>query len=433
MFLALYKSLMRLSTPVLELYLARRQRQGKEDPLRAGERRGRPRRARGTAPLVWFHGASVGESLSLLALVERVLQQYPAIEVMMTTGTVTSASLMQARLPQGAFHQYMPVDHPRWTESFLEHWRPDLVIWSESEFWPNMLAGIKKRHIPAVLLNARMSESSFRRWRRAGGAARTVLETFALCLGQNAAEAERLRILGAGAVQVSANLKYAAAPLPHDPQALAVLRDTIGTRPLLLWASTHPGEEEMAARVHLRLKPAFPALLTVIVPRHPARGGQIAEILRMAGLRVAQRSGGALPAADDDVYLADTLGELGLFFRLARLVVMGGSFAAIGGHNPIEPAQLGCVIFYGPQMYNFLTIREDFSARQAALPVCDEEDLVQKLSEALHHPEDLAPVAAAALALTEEKAPVLETLMQELSPWLERIAPKEREKEKAAC
>lgn len=428
----LYKSLMRLSTPLLEAALSKRLRLGKEDPLRCAERRGQPQRARGSAPLVWFHGASVGESLSLLALVERVLRDNPKLEVMVTTGTVTSARLMAERLPQGAFHQYIPVDHPVWTENFLDHWRPDLVIWSESEFWPNMLDGIQRRGVPAVLLNARMSEASFRRWKLARASARAVLETFSLCLGQNAAEAARLEELGAKNVRVSANLKYAAAPLPHDPKMLAEMQVIVGARPRLLWASTHLGEEAMAGRVHAWLKREFPALLTIVVPRHPARGAEIAQELRGQGLKVAQRSRGEIPQGENDIYLADTLGELGMFFRLSPLVVMGGSFADIGGHNPIEPAQAGCVVFYGPEMYNFLSIREDFARHGAALSAQDEGELERKLASALRDPSSVAPVAAAALALTGEKAHVLDELSAALSPWLGNLTQKRKE-EKAAC
>ncbi len=340
MLLSLYKNLLRVTTPLLEAHLQKRAERGREDPARAGERRGKPILPRGPKPLVWFHAASVVESLSLLALIARILKDHSALDVMVTTGTVTSARLMAERLPKGAFHQYMPVDHPAWVARFLDHWQPDFVIWAESDFWPNMLAEIKRRKIPAVLLNARMSEKSFRKWQWAGGAMRGVLETFTLCLAQNAAEAKRLEALGARNVRISANLKYAAAALPCDDAKLAALKTAVGARPLVLWASTHPGEEEMALRLHAHLQKTRPALLTIIVPRHPVRGAELKAMALRSGLQAHLRSEGALPASGDGIYIADTLGELGVFYRLSKIAILGGSFADIGGHNPIEPAQL---------------------------------------------------------------------------------------------
>lgn len=415
MLLGIYKAVMRASTPLLEAYLMKRQQRGKEDPLRAGERRGAAARGRGTRPLAWFHAASVGESLSLLSVVTRVLRDAPDIDVMVTTGTVTSAKLMAERLPQGAFHQYIPVDHPSWVGKFLDHWQPGLVVWAESEFWPNMLLAVKARGIPAVLLNARMSEGSFRRWKWAKGSISSMLSAFSLCLAQNSAEAARLTALGAKDVRVSANLKYAAAPLPADDGKLAALKDAYSRRKLLLWASTHPGEEEIALATHKALRGTFPDLSTVIVPRHPQRGTEVLSLAHKAGLAGSLRSRGEEPG---DVYIADTLGELGLFFRLCPLVVMGGSFADIGGHNPIEPGQLGCAVFYGPVMYNFLTISEDFLSARAAIQVQGRDDLVERLKAAFADPASVAPVAAAALALTQQKSHIVDDLSAILAPYL---------------
>lgn len=422
MLTTLYKQLMKSTTPLLEAYLQRRTRRGKEDPARAGERRGIASRPRGDAPLVWFHAASVGESLSLLALITRLRVDHPALQVMVTTGTVTSAKLMAERLPPGAFHQYMPVDHPVWTERFLNHWRPNLVIWSESEFWPNMLAGIRARNIPAVLLNARMSENSFRRWQLARGLIGGVLKTFSLCLGQNEAEAARLKALGAKDARVAGNLKYAAKPLPSNPAELEKLQGLIGTRPHLLWASTHLGEEDLAMRLHAALKKAVPSLLTIIVPRHPIRGAEVAVLAQKHGVSAARRSTGGLPDAAQEIYIADTLGELGLFYRLSPLCIMGGSFVPVGGHNPIEPGQLGCCIFYGPHMFNFVTICHDFESRGAARRVAGGAALEEELMAALKDPARCAPLASAAKEWTEKQSHVVDETLALLSPYLAEAA-----------
>ena len=354
--------------------------------------------------LIWLHGASVGESLSLLSVITALLKADPALHVMVTTGTVTSAKLMQDRLPDGAFHQYIPVDHPAWVKSFLDHWQPDVIGWAESEFWPNMLSEICTRDIPAVLLNARMSEKSFKSWRRAPGMIASMLQCFSTCLAQSQLDADRLKALGAKNVSIAANLKYAAAPLPCNTHALESLKNTVGGRKTILWACTHPGEEDIAAATHKTLKTTAPDLLTIIVPRHPLRGDDITAMLQQRDLTAAQRSKNATPSHADDIYIADTLGELGVFFSLCKTGVMGGSFADIGGHNPIEPAQYGCTILYGPHMYNFRTISADFENRHAALRVQNATMLATKLKKILQAPENYASIATAAQAWVEEKS-----------------------------
>lgn len=418
MLLGAYNILMRVSTPFLQRYLQRRTRAGKEDTRRSGERRGIAGQPRPAGKLVWFHAASVGESLSLLSLITQTRKTCPEINVLVTTGTVTSAKLMAERLPSGALHQYVPVDHPAWVARFLDHWQPDLALWAESEFWPNLLMAMQERGIPAVLLNARMSKDSFRTWSRIKGTAQKLLSTFDLCLAQNTAEADRLKTLGAKHVKVSANLKYAAVPLPFEAAALEKLRAQIGARPVLLWASTHAGEEVMAMRVHQALGTQAPDLLTIIVPRHPVRGAEITADMTVAGFAVSRRSAEEAMTPQTQIYIADTLGELGLFYRACTHVVMGGSFADIGGHNPIEPAQYGCVIFFGPMTYNFLTIMEDFRQAKAVIEIRDEADLIAKLRPALAAPDVYAATGAAAAAMTAEKASVVEAVMAELAPFL---------------
>lgn len=418
MILFLYKNILRGTTPLLERLLKKRLAAGKEDGARSHERRGAPVKARGDQPLIWFHAASVGESVALLALVTRLRQLYPQWQVMVTTGTVTSAKLMAERLPNGAFHQYIPVDSPLWVEGFLTHWRPNLVIWSESDFWPNMLMAIQRRAIPAVLLNARMSEKSFRRWQWAKGTIRTLLQTFDLCLAQNSGEAARLEKLGARNVKIAGNLKYAAEPLPYDARQLEILNTAIGDRPHLLWASTHVGEEIIAARVHRALKEKYPRLLTIIVPRHPQRGAAIAAEM---GSGAKLRSLGQLPDEMDQIYIADTLGELGLFYRAAKQCIVGGSFVPVGGHNPIEPARFGCQIFYGSYMFNFLTIAEDFALQQAACPVADETQLIEKLDQALQGAGDFSGMALRGKNWTEQQSLVVEAILAGLTPFLHSI------------
>lgn len=415
---ALYRGLTLVAGPAVRLYLARRLSAGKEDPRRRGERLGHAARPRPPGPLVWVHAASVGEANSILVLVERLLADHPRLSVLMTTGTVTSAELMGRRLPAGAFHQFVPVDLPAAVDRFLDHWRPDAVLWIESEIWPNLLDGIRRRGIPAALVNARLSQRSFGRWRRMPGFIRRLLSTFRLILAQTEGDAERLRALGAGNAACIGNLKYSAAPPPADPAALDALKEAVAGRPLWLFASTHPGEDELAADVHHALAGRLPGLLTVIAPRHPHRGPDIARLMAGRGLSVASRSTGALPGAGDAVYVADTLGELGVLYRLAPVVCMGGSFIRHGGQNPVEPAQLGCAVLYGPHMWNFAEITAALEAAGGARPLADAAGLAPAVEALLRDDSARAPLVAGAARVTGDNRRAVDRVAGALAPLL---------------
>lgn len=378
--LALYKTLTTVGGLPIRLYLQRRLKRGKEHPERFPERLGRPGRPRPPGPLAWLHGASVGEALSVLPLIDELRRRRPDLSILLTTGTVSSAGLLGERLPAEVIHQFVPADRPRWVTSFLDHWRPDLAVWLESELWPNALSALAARRVPAVLVNARMSETSFARWKAwAPATVRHLLATFNACLAQTSADAARLRQLGAREVACLGNLKTAAPPLPADEGRLSDLRAAVAGRPLWLAASTHPGEEALAGRVHRTLAPRHPGLLTVVVPRHPERGAEIAGELRAQGLSVARRAAGEPPAAATDVYIADTFGELGLFYRLCDLVLIGKSLVGRGGQNPLEASRLGCAVLHGPHMDNFAEIVAQLDGAGAARAVAGEAGLAAAL------------------------------------------------------
>ncbi|UEM05359.1 3-deoxy-D-manno-octulosonic acid transferase [Skermanella rosea] len=414
----IYRGLTEIGGPAIRLYLARRRAAGKEDPARAPERLGRASADRPPGRLAWFHAASVGESLSVLILINRLLERYPDLTVLVTTGTVTSAELMARRLPARAIHQYVPVDRMPYVRRFLDHWRPDLALWIESEIWPNLLCEIGRRRIPAALVNARMSAGSFRNWSRVPGFIRPLLRTFGLCLAQTETEADRLRRLGARDVRCVGNLKFSAEPLPADPAALAGLRDAFGDRPSWLMASSHPGEEAMAADVHAALRDRLPGLLTVIVPRHPQRGGEVSRLLEERGLARALRSAGDLPSPGHEVYVADTVGELGLFFRLAPVVCVGGSLVPIGGHNPVEPAQLGCAVIHGPHMTNFSEVAAQLRADDAAVTVQDADGLAREVGRLLTDDAERSRLATAAAAVADRNRRVVDAVLDALVPTL---------------
>ena len=419
-----YRGLTVALGPAVRLYLAHRRRQGKEDALRFPEREGYPSRVRPPGPLVWIHAASIGEAVSTLALIDRLAGERPALNMLVTTGTVTSAHLLATRLPTGhAWHQYVPVDRPVYVRRFLSHWRPDLAIWIESELWPNLIVETRRRGIPLLLVNGRMSLASFRRWSRVPALIKPLLQGFDLCLTQDAIQAERFARLGAPRALTVGDLKSAAAPLPVDEVAFAALASALGERPRWLAASTHAGEEEMAADAHVLLRQRLPNLLTVIAPRHPSRADEIAGILIRRGLRVSQRSKGEPIGVGTDIYLADTLGELGLFYRIAGVAFIGGSMGGIGGHNPLEAALLDCAILHGPDMANAATMAEALRAAGASEVVTSVASLARALEPLLADPSARARRAAAAATVAARQRHVLDAVVDRLAPWLDRLEP----------
>ena len=419
MLLALYRGLTILGGPLIGLYLSRRLARGKEDGARIPERFGHPGRPRPEGPLIWVHGASVGESLSILPLIQALLEPSPELKVLVTTGTVTSAQMMAERLPQRAVHQYAPADRPDAVRRFLDHWRPDLALWLESEFWPNLVTGAQRRGVPMALIQGRMSARSYARWRRVPGPIGAMLRGFTLCLARTPADGERLQALGAPAVKCVGDLKGAAPPLPVNEDALAALRRDLGGRPCWVAASTHGGEEAMAGRVHLALKGRFPGLLTILAPRHPARGGEIAAALTAAGLKLARRSAGDAIEPETDIYLADTLGELGLFYRLGGIAFVGGSLVPHGGQNPLEPARLGCAVLFGPNMQNFALAASDLVAAGGGETVADEDSLRRVVAMLLDEPSLAERRGQAAAKEARSAGHVVEAVMAELGPLLD--------------
>ena len=418
---ALYRGLTTLALPLIRLYLARRRGQGKEDAARFGERLGRAGRARPEGPLIWLHAASVGEALSILGLTERILAEFGEVNMVVTTGTVTSARLLAERLPPRAFHQYVPVDRLAWARRFLDHWRPDIALWVESEFWPNLINETQARAITMILLNGRMSLRSFAAWRRWPGLIRPLLGGFALCLAQDEDEAKRLRALGAPSVKAPGNLKFASPPLPVDEAEAERLSHSIGARPIWLAASTHAGEEEIVVEAHRRIAPAHPGLLTVIVPRHPSRGREVALVLERAGMKGALRSSGDAIAPETEIYIADTLGELGLFYRLCPVAFIGGSLIPHGGQNLLEPARLDCAVIHGPHMENFRAVVGEMTTAEASIEAGNARDIADAVASLLDDEAARARRVEAARRIATAKDGVIDAVMEELGPFLKAL------------
>ena len=392
------------AAPLLRRMVGRRLARGKEMPGRTGERFGIDATPRPAGRLIWLHAASVGETVSILPVISALPSD---IQVLLTTGTVTSAELLARRLPElglsgRVIHRFVPLDVPAWVTRFLDHWHPDAAGFVESELWPNLLAGCRARNIPMMLVNARMSQRSFANWSRLPGFARYILSGFALIQAQTETYAERLRRLGGVNVTAPGDLKFAAPDLPADPNELARLRLTIGDRPVWLAASTHPGEDEIVFAAHRLLAATHPRLLTILVPRHPERGERIARLA--GGVAVSRRSAGQ-PPPEGGVWIADTLGELGLFCRLARIVFVGRSLVLPGGgQNPLEPARLGCAVAVGPHTGNFDSAIEVLGAADALARVTDAAGLAAWVDGLLRDPERLANTGAAGAAASARYA-----------------------------
>ncbi len=420
----LYKIITHIFGPVLLLLLLHRKNRGKETERSIREKRARSftrKRTKQMETLLWIHAASVGESVSTLILIDTLIKSSPALHIMVTTGTLTSAALMEKRLPDRAFHHFCPLDHPTYIKKFLDHWKPDAAIWIESELWPNTLHALSQRNIPTALINARMSPKSFKTWNRIPSLAKHVITSFDKILCQTPQDKTMFEALGAQNCIITGNLKYSAAPLDHNAKDLKVLRNALDNRPIWLYASTHEGEEEIACRIHSRLKNHYPDLLTIIVPRHPERGDKIQSTCQSVSLNISRRQESKnLPGNDTDIYIADTLGELGLFYALCPIVCIGRTLShdGGGGHNPIEAAQLGCAIIHGKNVQNLQDIFDQMHEEKACIKVQDEHELENTLMQLLSNGEKREEQQRNALLFAQEKADVITIVMRELKPVL---------------
>jgi 3-deoxy-D-manno-octulosonic-acid transferase len=419
MTLRVYRRLSSAVMPLAPALIKRRLRLGKEDPARIGERRGLSRDARPHGPLVWIHGASVGEVLAAGALIERL--RALDIRILLTSGTVTSAAIVAKRFPADIIHQYVPYDSPRYVGRFLDHWRPSLALFIESDLWPNLILSSASRRLPMVLINGRMSQRSFPRWRRVVGTISALLEKFDICLAQSRTDAERFAALGCRNVVITGNLKLDVPAPPADPARLERVMALTRGRPLWIAASTHAGEEEILIEAHKTLTGFFPGLLTVIVPRHPERGASIARTILAAGLKPALRSREELPMAGTDIYVGDTMGELGMFYRLAGIVFMGGSLVERGGQNPIEAVKLGAAILHGPHVFNFTDVYAALDEAGGARRVDDVQAVVKQVGQLLANPDSRDAMVAASAQVLDDLGGALERTLVALEPYLLQV------------
>jgi len=410
----LYYYLSLIASPFVPLFLRFRLKKGKEHPGRFGERLGVASRKRDNSKkLLWIHAASVGEANSVLPLIQHLSHECPRLQILLTTVTVTSEKLMQNKLPEGVIHQFAPVDTPLAVKRFLDYWQPDMGIMVDSEFWPNLLMEAKKRNVILGVINARMSANSFQKWQKFAPAfIRQLLQCFDFCFAGSEQDKQHLNASGLDRINAVCNLKYDAPALTGNETELASLRNQLGTRPVWLAASTHEGEESQLIQAHTLLLQDFPELLTVIVPRHAKRGDEIANLVEQAGYMAMQRSKNQPIEQATHFYIADTMGELGLFYRLSEVVFMGGSLIPHGGQNPLEPARIGCAMVTGLHYHNFTGIVEDLHKQNAIITIENSKNLAEQVKELFQSPEKKAIMIANAKQQAKSKGGAILAISQ---------------------
>lgn len=416
--LSAYLFASRIAAPVAWPLLQMRKRRGKEDPDRLGERLGRAGRARPGGSLVWMHGASVGEAKSMLPLIA-VLRRQTDAAVLVTTGTLTSARQIEGVLPDGAFHQFVPVDTAGAVTRFLDHWKPDLGVWVESEFWPRLIEATAERGIPMALVNARVSAKSTKRWQRAPDMAAVLLSRFKMIIAQDDETRHRLSAFGANA-RFGGNLKALVDTPSCDPASLQVIGDAIRGRPVWLAASTHPGEDEIVLDAHDRIRDRFPDALLILAPRHPERGADLATMMTERTIRHVRHSQAQMPEPETQVLLADTMGEMGLWYRLAPVTFVGGSLVEMGGHTPFEPASLSTAILHGPHVDNFAPAYATFGAASGSRAIDGADDLGDEVARLLSLEAERLDMTRAASQAHAGLLPDVDAMAEELLMLMEQ-------------
>lgn len=410
--------------PLIGPYVAWRASKGKEDRTRSRERYGYASKARPNGPLIWVHAASIGETIAVVPLVERILDF--GVNIVLTTGTVTSAKVAEERLGDRIIHQYVPLDLKPAVSRFLNHWEPDLAIIAESEIWPMTILELGARRVPQVLVNGRLSDRSFASWKKRAAIAEALFENLAHVIAQSEVDGERFRALGARPVTVSGNLKVDTPPPPVDERALATLRRQIGARPTWAAVSTHEGEEQIAAEVHITLRHRHPGLLTVIVPRHPDRAEALAAQFETMDIVVARRSQGHRITPDTDVLLGDTVGEMGLYLRLTEIAFVGRSLTSEGGQNPLEPAMLDTAVLAGRNVQNFREAYQKLLDSGGAKLVRDRNMLAGAVNYLLSNEAARHEMMSAGAATVEEMRGALSRTLKALEPFIQPLIVKAR-------
>lgn len=417
-----YFGLSWLGAPFVLAYLELRALKGHEDKNRLHERKGMARLPRPKKSLLWVHAVSVGESVGALTIIQAILKKYPEVHVLLTTTTVSSAKVIEKRLPKNTTHQFCPVDTPQAVRRFLDHWQPDLAIWIESEFWPNLIHETQEKGIPTILLNGRMSRKSFSNWQKFKGMISPLLSRLDLCAVQSEEQASFFQTLGATSIAIMGNVKLMTMPLTVDSKRYHALKKEIGERPIWLAACTHPGEEEIIFQTHKTLRKDYPNLLTILVPRHIERASTLQQLASKEGIASALQTE-TVSLTGVEIYIGNTLGEMGVFYALSPLVVMGATFVPKGGHNPIEAAQMGAFVLHGPHTFNNAALYDVLASLGFSKSIQEESQLSSLVIPWLSKKKKSYEEPSALKAYREEG---LQNLMKLLAPYVKTLR-KDRE------
>jgi 3-deoxy-D-manno-octulosonic-acid transferase len=423
--LLIYRILTCLAKPLARPLLSIRAMKGKEHacPARRAERLGHPSLPRPDGRVFWFNAVSVGESNSILPLVDFVLEEYPDAHALITTTTVTGAENMASRLEcRRAIHQFLPLDRRAYVDGFLDYWRPATGFFADSDFWPNLLMSAYDRSIPLILLNGRVSDKSYARWARHRDVCSRLMRAFVYALAKSEPDAEKLRDMGIASVECVGNLKYGTPPLAYDEKKLAELSERSGNRPSWIASVTHKGEEELILRAHAAVRERIPDAMLVIAPRHPNRGREVWELARQ-GFESALESARDPVTKSTGVYVSDTLGGLGLYYAHSGVAFIGGSLLdTLDGHNPMEAARLGAAVLSGRNDTSFLETYEILERENAVAMVENEDGLAKQVTALLSDEKTLSDLRRRTLAVAEKEAAVLERAKERLKERLEAIA-----------
>ena len=359
-----YRFFTYLFYPFAPIYLYFRKIRKKEDSISYKEKLATIEIAREEGFLIWFHVASVGEAMSILPLIESCMEEKKINKILLTSITLSSGKILKKRFNQNAkvIHQFLPLDISVWTSKFLEHWKPNLSIFIDSEIWPNLISQISEKKIPLLLINARITKKSFKRWKLIISFAKKIFEKFDLCIVSNKESENFLKILGAKNIKNYGNLKFSNIKNDLNKKLDSDFFNKIKNRKIWCAASTHPTEEILCARSHLKIKESYNNILTIIIPRHIDRIEKIRKELSNLNLKIVLYSKLDQIDINTDILLIDTYGEASIFYNISKYVFVGKStiksLIMDSGQNPIEPARLGCKIFHGPNVSNFVEIYE---------------------------------------------------------------------------
>lgn len=423
--LYLYRLLTFLAKPFIRPILCIRRKNGLEttDKNRKCERFGYASVKRPSGKVYWFNAASVGESNSIISVVNEILDYYKDVSVLITTTTLTAGNNIAKKFNgnKRVIHQFLPIDRRAYVDRFFKYWKPTVGFFVDSDFWPNLILSAKANNVPLILLNGRISDRSFARYEKNLDFCKPLMSAFIYGFGKSEEDRKRIEAMGIKNTVCVGNLKYGVPVLGYDKDELNKLRKMIGNRHLFVVSSTHPGEEERLLCGFLIIKKRYPDVLMIIAPRHPARGAEIKDFVVANGLKASLRSAGEPIKADTDVYVADTMGELGLFYTLSNVVFVGGSFANIGGHNPMEPARLHCVVLSGKIIHNFKETYDILIKHNCVAMVDDENDFASKVKSFFEHPDIMKQYMDKAFEVAEREADVLERTMDKLKPILDNV------------